>query len=171
MKFNLEWFKKHPAAAGAAILVGLLVVFVLFRKGGSSSGGFASLAAGQQAGDLQLAELNAQQSAQQDQLNAQVGLSEYQTEASVQSAQDQLAAQLVSGVVPLQLRAQQQTTLLPLEEEALALGKNPKLAQESELLLSELMGGGGSISTKYGTTTALPSNPSLLNNMGTGLFG
>lgn len=169
MKFNLEWFKKHPAAAGAAILVGLLVVFVLFRKGGSSGSSFASIAANQQAGDLQLAELNAQQSAQSDQINAQVGLSEYQTEAQLQSSRDQLAASVVSGALPYQVSAQRQQQLLPLEAEALKISTEKNFSQLGEEELAALLGEGGTVTNRYGSTTILPA--SLPNTIGNGLFG
>lgn len=167
---NLEWLKKHKVAAGAAILAGLLVLFVLFRQQGSGSGSdVASLAANQQAGQLQLAQLNAQESAQQDQLNAQLAATEYQTQAQTQAEQDSLAASIASGILPLQVEspifqqeltqeASQQKSLIPLEQQALDISTKGNNAQLGLAELAALLGEGGGISNKYGSATVLPSS-------------
>lgn len=191
MNLNLEWLKKHKVAAGAAILIGVLVLFVLLRKSGSSSSGsdLSSLAANQQQGQLQLAELNAQESAQQNQLGAQVSLSEYQTEAQQQAQQDQLAASLAGTIVPQQIESSlyseelageesQQTALLPLEQQALKISTTGNNSQLGLAELAALLGEGGQVSNKFGSSTVLPSSGFTLTNpfasgspLMTGLFG
>ena len=177
---NFEWVKKHPYATGAAVLAGLVVIFVFFRSSGSgSSGGIASVAADQEQGQLQMAELSSQESAQQDQLNAQLASQEYATSASEQQNQDQLASTIASQILPEQIQsefespiysqelslygeelnnqASEQNALLPLEQSALKLGSNPNMAATGETLLAELMGEGASNQNKYGSQTFLPS--------------
>jgi hypothetical protein len=186
MNLNLEWFKKHKVAAGAAILVGLLVLFLIFRKSSGGGSDLGSLAANQQQGQLQLAELNAQESAQQSQLQTQLAASEYQTQAQTQASQDQLAASVLSEALPYQLespifeqelsnQASEQTALLPLEQQALTISTKGNNAQLGLAELATLMGEGSNIANKYGSATTLPSsgttleNP-FLTNLGNGLF-
>lgn len=202
MKMNLEWLKKHKVAAGAAILIGLLVVFFLFRNSGSSSSanGVASLAANQQNAQLQMAQLGAEESSQNEQLQAQLASQEYTTQASEQENQDQLAASIAGSILPTQIEAQfeeplysqelslygqeltgqqtEESALLPLEESAVGLTSNPNLAATGETTLAELLGEGASSSNKYGSVTFLPlgstsTTPStgLLGSLQTGLFG
>lgn len=196
MKLNLEWLKKHKLAAGAAVLVGLLVLFVLFRKSGSS-GGITSLAANQQQGQLQLAELNAQEGSQQDQLNTQLAASEYQTQAQQQANQDQLAASIASAALPYQFeqplyeqeltnQGAEQEALIPLEEELVGYGTSGKahgsligLTQnELELLTGETSGQVPSLGAPYesqgsgsGFSISLPGGIGIGTQLGTGLFG
>lgn len=176
---NLEWVKKHPYATGAAVLAGLVVIFVFFRSSGSSSSnGLASLAAGQEQSQEQVAELNAQQSSQEDQLNASLAAQEYGASISEQENQDQLAGSLASQLLPEQIEsefespiysqelslygeeltneANEQSALLPLEESALNLANDPSMAATGETLLAELEGEGASNVNKYGSQTFIP---------------
>lgn len=194
MKLNLEWLKKHPAAAGAAILVGLLVLFLLFRRSSGGGSNIASLAAGQEQGQLQLAQLNAQQSAQQNQLQAQLSAQEFATQAQVQQSQDQLAATILDKALPYQFeaplyeqqlknQAAEQAALIPLESNALSISKRSNRGitgtEELALLLGEssavpsLASADATIATGSGSgfTLGLPGGISLGAQLGTGLFG
>jgi hypothetical protein len=87
-----EWIKSHPYATGGIVL-GVGVLVLLLKRGGSSSGvssSAAQLAALNANSNLQSEQIQAQQNAQ----NAQVSASEYQTEAGVQANEDQLVAQV-----------------------------------------------------------------------------
>lgn len=111
-----EFFKKHPYAAGGAVLVGLVVVYLLFRNSsGSSSGGVAGIAAQQQQGQLQLAELNAQEGAAEEQTQAQLAASEYQGNLEEEASQNQLVGGLASSIIPDQLESQLDTQELGLQ--------------------------------------------------------
>ena len=183
---KLEWLKKHPYAAAGAILVGLIVVYMLFRKSsGSSGGGIASLAAGQQQGQLQLAQLNAQEQAQQSQQNAQLAATEYQSNLAATQSQNQLLGSLAGTIIPMQLQSQlaqsqlgyqyqTQQSLVPLEstliKNDLGGGKNTLATNTNELAL---LLGQGSVPTynaaysNIGTASAA-NNP--LNTLAAGLF-
>lgn len=185
---NLEWLKKHKLAAGGAILVGLLVIFFLFRQSGSSSSsGLSSLAANQEQGQLQLAELNAQASSQQSQLNTQLSASEFQTQAQEQESQDQLAAEVASQAIPYQFeapiyqqeltnQAAEQSALLPLESQLINFstsgGGRSSFGLEENELLSLFGAGEGTLPN----LTASPNPPSsstgvTLNIPGLGNLG
>jgi hypothetical protein len=102
-----EFFKKHPYAAGGAVLVGLIVVYLLMRNSGGSGGGnFSSLAASQQQGQLQLAQLNAQESAASEQTQAQLAAEEYQGNLQAEESQNQLVGGLASSIIPAQLQSE-----------------------------------------------------------------
>lgn len=192
MKLNLEWLKKHPAAAGGAILVGLLVIFLLFRRTGSGGGNLASLAAGQQSGQLQLAELGAQESAQQQQLQTQLSAQEYSISAQEQQSQDQLVASIFPSVLQEKLyqteltnQSAEQSALIPLEERLVTYGTSGKAhgsligLSQNELAILEAAGTGGvpQVGTPYepqgspsGFNLSLPGF-SIGTQLGTGLFG
>ena len=189
MQKALEYLKHHPAAAGAAILGALVFVYLIFRHAGSSGSGIAGLAASQQAGQLQLAQTNAQLSAQQDQTNAQLAGQEFAAQIQEQESRDQLVASLGSQVIPIQLESQlyeqellaaekQQQNLLPLESQAIGqVGKGGSLEtagiNELSLLLNQGPAGGFN-NLPGGSRTPNPllvGLGSLIGSAGHGLFG
>jgi hypothetical protein len=196
---KLEWFKKHPYAAGAAILAGLVVIYLIFRQSSSSSGGgLASLAAGQEQGQLQLAQLNEQASAQEQATQAQLASESYAAQVQETEQQNQEVGGLAETIIPAQLeselykqelekQSEEQTALMPLEKQALQISTQGNRAQTGQnelaiLLASEgefanpafLSGAGGLPVQGLGTTS--PTSFSLSPNsfgltLGQGLFG
>ena len=196
MNVNLEWIKKHPyAAAGGALA--LLVIFVLIlRRGGSSGSSLGSAIAAQNQGQLSMAQLNAQLSAQQDQTNAQLSAEELSAQAQEQEQQTSVVGQLAGTILPMQeesslyeeeLAAQQheQQSLMPLEQEALDISKQGNRAQTGQNLLALLLSEespypasfAGSLPVQGANTKpggfslGIPGLGSLGLNFGTGLFG
>ncbi len=187
---NLDWFKKHPYSAGAAVLVGLIVIYFLMKRGSSSGSGsgFAGLMAQQNQGQLQLATLNAQQSAQEQQLQAQLAAQEYQGNLAAQEQQNQLVYGLGSSIIPAQLQMQtmlaSQKTLSPYIASAVKEAGTPGSGREEAGLaaLGLLMGEGniGQIGGVTGAPSVFQQNPlntfmaslgSGASTIGTGLFG
>lgn len=188
---NLEWLKKHKYAAAAGILVVLVILYVLLKRSGqSSSSGLGGALATQSAGQLQMAQLNAQLSAQSQQTQAQLAAQEFQTQSQTQAQQDALAAQLASQILPIQAEAPiyeqelaQRANLLPLEitaQKQIGRGGSLETAglNELEILLSEgsvpgvgglnnLPGGLGRPSAGQTAVSALGP----LDHFVTGLFG
>ncbi len=183
---NFEWLKKHPYAAGAAILAGLVLIYMLSRRSGSGGGGLASLAAGQQQSQLALAQMNAQQSSQQQQLQAQLSAQEYQSQLAAQAQQDQLVGSVASSIIPAQLNAQlmaeqlgyqykTQQSLLPL---AMQISKNSvgRSATTENIAANELallMGQGSisSLNSAYGSSAVASAQNNPMNTLLQGLFG
>jgi len=146
MALNLAWVKEHKAAV-AGIVLGALVLIYLARRGGSSSSGVAGVLQSAQAGQLQMAQLNAQLSAQGDQTNAQLEAAQIAANAQIEHDRDAAAGQI--ALYGLQghlyedaLKAQEaeQTALLPLETHLIdtkGLAGRPNLQQtiENELAL------------------------------------
>ncbi|HXT74613.1 MAG TPA: hypothetical protein VN785_12240 [Candidatus Angelobacter sp.] len=195
---NLEFLKKHKyAAAGGAIALFLIIYLLMRNSSSSSGGGLAGAIASQNQGQLQMAQLNAQLSAQSEQTQAQLASQEFAAQTSAQAQQDQLAAQLAGTLIPQQFQsqlyereltaqAQTQNELLPLEQQALAISKQGSRAQtgqnELALLLSEtnpsIVYGAGSLPVQGAGTGGSGSGFSfglgplkLGANLGTGLFG
>lgn len=95
MEFNLAWIKQHKGIV-AGIIFGAVVFIYLARRssGGSASSGVAGALAQTQQGQLQMAQLNAQLSAQGNQTQAQLEAEQISTNAQTQQAQDQAAGQI-----------------------------------------------------------------------------
>lgn len=93
MAFNFAWIKEHKAAV-AGIVLGALVIIYLARSksGGSGGGGVYDVLASQQQGQLQMAQLNAQLSAQGNQTQAQLEAERISANAQTQHDQDQAAS-------------------------------------------------------------------------------
>jgi len=96
MHFNFEYIKKHPAIAGAIVVGVLIVVYLLVRSKGSTSG-VGGILAQVNAGQLQMAQLNAQLSAQGEQTQAQLQAQEIAANAQVQQQENQIAGSLVNS--------------------------------------------------------------------------
>jgi hypothetical protein len=188
---NLEWFKQHKLATGVIVVAGLIVLYVVSKKSSSSSSGLAGIVAGEQQGQLQMAQLNAQLSASSNQTSAQLEAEQIAANAQTQHEQDQLVSsilgtQLVYGnqskVLEEEINARQNelTTLAP-EIQGLITDipheKGHNLVQQSEvnalaLLLGEtnpniLPGAGGLPSV----TQSGPSSSFGINIPGLGSVG
>lgn len=189
---NLEWLKKHKAAAIAGGVVALLVLYVLFRNSSSSSNSLNSAIAQQNQGQEQMAELNAQESAQEEQTQAELAGQEYQTQASVQEEQDQTAGALASQIIPDQLeeslygeeigaQEQEQENLLPDINEALQISTQGNRAVTGVNELGLLLGEGsvGSFNAEAGVNASQPQPLNIVlsglgstaNTVAGGLFG
>lgn len=191
---NLEWLKKHKAAAIGGGVLALLVIYMLFRNSSGSSSSLGSAIAQQNQGQLQMAELNAQESAASTQTQAQLAATEYSTQAQEQEQQDQLAGQLVGTIVPGQeqtsiynneISAEEQAygeqlgyaeSLLPLEETAQGqIGKGGSLEGTGVDELALLLGEGSSAQFPvYGqasTSKGFGAGVQLPGGIGIGLFG
>ncbi len=194
---NLEWIKKHKyAAAGGAIALFLIIYLVMRSRSSAGSGGLAGAIASQNQGQLQMAQLNAQLSAQSEQTQAQLASQEFAAQTGAQAQQDQLVAQLAGTLIPQQLQSQlyaqeltaqaaQQHELLPLEQQALQISTQGNRAQtgqnELALLLAEnnpsLAFGASGLPVQGANTKpssfnlGIPGIATLGLNLGTGLFG
>jgi hypothetical protein len=184
---NLEWLKKHPYAAAGAILVGIIVIYLVLRKGGgSSTSGLGSAIAAQNQGQLQMAQLNAQLSAQSQQTQAQLAAQELQTQAQTQAQQDAIAGQVATEILPIQAEAPlyqlelqneftQQQEMLPLEQQAIGqVGKGGSLEtaglNELEILASEgAVPGIGGLNNLPGGTRQPSAWSGFLTGLGTSL--
>lgn len=184
---NLEWLKKHKYAAAAGILVVLVILYLLLKRGGQSSGGgLAGAISAQNQGQLQMAQLNAQLSAQSEQTQAQLAAQEFQTESQTQAQRDALAAQLAGQILPIQaetpiyeqeLKQQfaQQQALIPLEitaQKQIGRGGSLETAGAEELAL--LLGQTEAVNPLAAGNAAIQvakaqNNPT--NTFLTGLFG
>ena len=183
---NLEWIKKHPYVVAAVLVGGIVFLYVLAKKGSSGSGLGAAIAQ-QNAGQLQMAQLNAQLNAQTSQTNASLAASENNTQAQLQAQQDQLAGQLVGTLVPAQLNSQlyqqelayqfqHNQSLLPLEQQAIQESTQGNRAQTGQNLLALLLGYNSTGLPVQGAGTTSPTSFSISPsgfgfNLGQGLFG
>jgi hypothetical protein len=180
---NLEWLKKHKGAAIGGGLALLLIVYLLFRNSSSSSGGLGSAIAQQNAGQEQMAELNAQESAQTEQTQAQLAAQEYETQAGEQEEQDQTVGSLAAQLIPEQLAANlqgeeltaqesEEENLLPLEENALSISTQGNRATTGQNELALLLGEGGDLQAG---NPQIPTGISISTPWGglglSGLFG
>jgi hypothetical protein len=123
MAFNLALLKEHPYTTGAVVIVGGLVVFYLLSASQSapasgSSGNGAALQA-----DEQAAQLNAQSSVANNQIDAQeqsqqlsAQTSDYQTQAGLQESDDQTAASLAGVLAQVQGQEESQGDQYVFEE-------------------------------------------------------
>lgn len=190
---NLEWLKKHPKAAAAAIIGALLVFYLLFRNSSASSGGgLTGAIASQNQGQEQMAQLNAQLSAQSEQTQASLAAQENATQAQEQEQQTQLVGQLAGTLIPQQLQsniyeqelaaqAHEQANLLPLEITAQQqIGKGGSLEGTGADELALLLGEPSAATYPVKGQTVSPPNPLLaglgtaigsLGSIGPGLFG
>lgn len=186
---NLEWLKKHKAAAIGGGVALLVVIYLLFRNNANSGSSLGSAIAQQNQGQLQMAELNAQESASSTQAQAQLAASEYSTQAQEQEAQDQTVGSLASEIVPQQLESgiyaqeiaaqeQEQESLIPLENEALSISKQGNRAVTGVNELGLLLGEGSipSFNSEAGVNAQQPNPLNLLitgplNTATQGLFG
>ncbi len=102
MAFDIELVKKHPYAIGGLVL-GLIVLYLIVRRGGSSSGSSDSGSSGATAGydsaaSIQMAQISAQQSIAETQAQVQNnGII-----AAAQSHDLETAAQLQLGTLQVQ---------------------------------------------------------------------
>jgi hypothetical protein len=101
----LEFVKKHPTAIAGGIVAVIIVIYLISRSSSSSGGDLTGAIASQQAGQLQMAQLNAQLSAQSEQTQAQLEAQEYSGSLAQQEQQDTLAGQVIGTVVPAQLES------------------------------------------------------------------
>lgn len=194
---NLEWLKKHKAAAIGGGVLALLIVYLLFRNSGaSSSNSLGSAIAQQNQGQLQMAELNAQESAQSSQVQAELAASEYSTQAQEQEEQDQTVGSIAETIIPSQLQAgvynneisaeqaeygenvNYAESLEPLEEQALNISTEGNRAvtgtNELALLLGEGNVGSFNISAEGSSAAASAAQSSELNaltSLAQGIFG
>lgn len=167
MNKALEFVKKHPYGVAGGVIAVLVVFYLISRQSSSQQSGFASAIAAQQAGQQQTAQLNAQLSAQAQQTQSQLSLAEYQTAAQQQMSQDQLAAGLAGTIIPTAYQAQYaqeqlaqqsnyQSSLLPLEQQALALSSSAGHPREIQIGGEELalLLGAGQYSPSYVSSAA-----------------
>lgn len=187
---NLEWLKKHKYAAVAGAVVLLVLLVVMFRRNSSGSSGLVGAITSQNQGQLQMAQLNAQLSAQSEQTQAQLAAQEFGAQTQLQEQQTQLAGQVAGTILPIQFQSQlyeeelkaaevHQQDILPLEQQALAISKQGNRAQTGQNLLALLEGipSTGLPVQGAGTTSPsalglnIPGLGSVGLNLGTGLFG
>jgi hypothetical protein len=172
MEFNLAWVKQHKGIVAGIVFGAIVLIYLAKRSGGSSdaSGGVAGALQSQQAGQLQMAQLNAQLSAQGQQTQAQLEAEQISTSAQTQQAQDQEAGQIAlyglqGHLYEDQLNAEssEQQSLLPLEQQILnegtpkALSGHPNVQQtlENELALLLTRGSAsGSLPSSIGGNSA-----------------
>jgi hypothetical protein len=122
MAFNLAWIKEHKAIVAGVVLVTIGIIYLAKKSGSSSSSGVAGVLQSQQQGQLQMAQLNAQLSAQGDQTNAQLEAQQISANAQTQHDHDTAAAQIalygLQGHLyedALAAQVSEQQSLLPLE--------------------------------------------------------
>jgi hypothetical protein len=140
MAFNLAWIKEHKGIVAGVVLGAILLIYIAKRSGGTSaSSGVAGALQAQQAGQLQMAQLNAQLSAQGNQTQAQLEAEQISTNAQQQSTQDQSAEQIAlyglqGHLYEDQLNAQvsEQQSLLPLEEKILSVNPSSLYGHTAE---------------------------------------
>lgn len=121
MALNLGWVKEHKVAVAGVVLGAIVLIYVAKRSGGSSSSsGIAGAIGAQQQGQLQMAQLNAQLTAQGDQTQAQLEAAQISANAQTQQQQNQVAEQIAlyglqGNLQSEALTAQEQyrTALLP----------------------------------------------------------
>lgn len=181
MNNALEWVKKHPKAAAVGVIAAIIVVVLILRRGGStsSSSGIDNALASSQAGQLQMAQLNAQLSAQQSQTDAQLAAQEYSGNLAAQEQQNQLAGQIIATVIPQQIQgniysqalknqAAYQTALAKYIPQAFAVTgqSNRGVIGEDELAL--LLGAGSGSSSLVQAAGSLPQSA---GPSGGGAFG
>lgn len=186
---NLEWVKKHKYAVAAGVVVVLVLLVVLFRRGSSGSNLTGAITA-QNQGQLQMAQLNAQLSAQSEQTQAQLAATEFTGQTQQQEQQTALAGQIAGTVLPIQfesqiyqeeLKAQElhQQDILPLEQQALKISTQGNRAQTGQNLLALLEGipatslpvQGAGTTSPSGLGLSIPGLGSLGLTFGQGLFG
>jgi hypothetical protein len=191
MAFDLDYIKKHKVAVGAVVVGALVIIYLVSKNSGSSSSGVASVLAQQNQGQLQMAQLNAQLTAQGNQTQAQLEAEQISAGAQQQQEQDQTAASIVASqlgynsentIAGSEISAieQQQSNLLGPETtlaDELASGSLAGHTAEQQsienalaLLLSE--GGGlGSNSGLLGAAGGLPPvySPGGTSNTGVGI--
>lgn len=177
---NLELLKKHKYVAAAGAIALFLIIYLVMRNSSSSNGGgLAGAIASQNQGQLQMAQLNAQLSAQSEQTQAQLASQEFAAQTSAQEQQNQLAAQLAGTLIPQQLQstlyaqelaaqAAQQHDLIPLEQRALEISTGGNRATTGQNELALLLGEGGAVVTPAAQPSALNS---FLNGLGKGVSG
>jgi hypothetical protein len=136
---NLEWIKKHPYVVAAGGLVLLLVFYLIFKSSSGSGNSLDSAIEQQNQGQLQMAQLNAQLSAQSEQTQAQLTAGEYETQAQEQEEQDQTAGSLASEIIPEELQSGLYGQELTAEEQELSDQYN--LAEQGVNLT--MLGGSG----------------------------
>jgi hypothetical protein len=161
MEFNLAWVKQHKAVVAGVVFGAIVLIYIARRSSGSSSSGVASALQSQQAGQLQMAQLNAQLSAQGDQTQAQLEAEQISTNAQTQQSQDQAAGQIAlyglqGHLYEEELNAQEteQQALLPLETQLVntkGLSGHPNLQQTIENELALLL-------TRGSASGSLPSS-------------
>jgi len=189
MPFDLEYFKKHKAVTGAIVVGALVIVYMIHKSGSSSSsGGVAGVLAQQQQGQLQMAQLNAQLSAQGDQTQAQLQAEQIAAGTQQTQAQDQIAGQIVAAQLGYNSQntqaeeyfnavQQRQAQLLPLESTLSNMLSSGNLAgheaeQQSILNALELFLSGGSASglppvySPQGSNTGFSLNIPGLGSLG-----
>jgi hypothetical protein len=174
MAFNLAWIKEHKFVVAGIILGGFVLIYFVKKNNANSSSGVAGVLAQQNAGQLQMAQLNAQLSAQGQQTQAQLESQQISAQTQQQQEQDQVASQIAlyglqGSLEEKALVAQQaqQSSLLPLEQELInysgsgKLSGHPQVQQtiENELALLLAEGGGGNPSFLGGAGGLPPIQP------------
>jgi hypothetical protein len=140
MAFNLSWIKEHKGIVAGVVLGAVLLIYIAKKSGGSSSdSGVAGALQSQQAGQLQMAQLNAQLSAQGQQTQAQLEAEQISTNAQSQSSQDQAAEQIAlyglqGSLYNNQLNAEvsEQQSLEPLEQQILSVSPSSLYGHTAE---------------------------------------
>jgi hypothetical protein len=125
MAINLAWIKEHKAIVAGLVFGTIALIYLARRSSGSgSSSGVAGVLQSAQQGQLQMAQLNAQLSAQGNQTQAQLEAEQISANAQQQHDQDQAAATIAlyglqGHLYEEQLNAQtsEQQALLPLEQQ------------------------------------------------------
>lgn len=180
MNNALEWVKKHPKAAAVGVIAAIIVVILILRRGGSSSSSsdLGNALASQQAGQLQMAQLNAQLSAQQSQTEAQLAAQEYSSNLAAQEQQNQLAGQIIATVIPQQIQgniysealknqAAYQTALSKYIPQAFQVTEESNRGVIGEDELALLLGAGSGSSSLVEAAGSLPQSA---GNSGAGGF-
>lgn len=174
MALNLAWIKQHKAAVAGIVLGALVLIYLVSKRSSSAGSGVAGVLQSAQQGQLQMAQLNAQLSAQGDQTNAQLEATQISANAQNQHDQDQAASSIalygLQGHLyedAINAQEAQNAALLPLEQSIIkestpgALAGRPNVQQtlENELALLLTRGsasgslpssiGGGSTNTGF----------------------
>jgi hypothetical protein len=189
MAFDLDYIKKHKVAVGAVVVGALVIIYLVSKNSGSnSSSGISSVLAQQNQGQLQMAQLNAQLTAQGNQTQAQLEAEQISAGAQQQQEQDQTAASIVAAqlgynsentIAGSEISAieQQQSNLLGPETslaDELASGSlagHTAEQQSIENALALLLSEGGGLGSNSSLLSAAGGLPSVYNPGGTSSTG
>ena len=148
MAFNLAWIKQHKAIVAGIVLGGLVLIYLAKRSSVGSSSGAGNFLAAQQQGQLQMAQLNAQLSAQGDATHSQLESQLIAYNAEQQHSQDQIAGEIALYGLQHKLQSEsiaaseaERAALLPSIKKLLDFSASGKLAGhnlEQQTITNEL---------------------------------